>query len=87
MIVLAVSCSSLGEERDEFANLSTEEQFYRDANRQLNSSNFTGAVRTYEALESRFPFGQYAAQAQIELQPTALSDSTQTTPASTMRTI
>lgn len=67
MIVLTVSCSSLGEDRDEFANLSTEEQFYRDANRQLNSSNFTGAVRTYEALESRFPFGQYAAQAQLEL--------------------
>jgi len=47
--------------------MSTEEQFYRTANQQLNASNFSGAVRTYQALESRFPFGQYAAQAQLEL--------------------
>jgi outer membrane protein assembly factor BamD len=64
-----VSCSWLrgGDERDEFADLTTEEQFYRTANRQLNSSNFSGAVATYQALESRFPFGQFAAQAQLEL--------------------
>lgn len=67
LISLTVSCSSLREERGEFANLSTEEQFYRDANRQLNSANYSGAVRTYQALEARFPFGQYAAQAQLEL--------------------
>ena len=67
IVCFAVSCSSSREERDEFEGLSTEEQFYRTANRQLNSSNFTGAVQTYQALESRFPFGQYAAQAQLEL--------------------
>lgn len=67
IICFAVSCSSSREERDAFANLSTEEQFYRTANRQLNSANFSGAVQTYQALESRFPFGQYAAQAQLEL--------------------
>jgi outer membrane protein assembly factor BamD len=67
IVVFAVSCSSTREERDQFAGLSTEEQFYRTANRQLNSSNFSGAVQTYQALESRFPFGQYAAQAQLEL--------------------
>jgi outer membrane protein assembly factor BamD len=56
-----------GEGRDEFAGLSTEEQFYRRANEQLNSQNFRGAISTYQALESRFPFGSFAAQAQIEL--------------------
>ncbi len=54
-------------ERDEFEGLSNEEQFYRRALDQLNSSNFIGAIATYEALESRFPFGRFAAQAQIEI--------------------
>lgn len=68
ILLTSVSCSLFdSEERDEFASLSTEEQFYRTANQQLNASNFSAAVRTYQALESRFPFGQYAAQAQLEL--------------------
>lgn len=56
-----------GGDRDEFAGLSTEEQFYRRALDQLNSNNFNGAIATYQALESRFPFGRFAAQAQIEI--------------------
>lgn len=55
------------EEKDEFENLTTEEQFYRRALEQLNSSNFQGSISTYQALESRFPFGRFAAQAQIEI--------------------
>jgi outer membrane protein assembly factor BamD len=55
------------EEQDEFAGLSTEEQFYLRAVEQLNAQNFRGAIATYQALESRFPFGRFATQAQIEL--------------------
>lgn len=66
--VLLTGCGLFGgRDRDEFAGLSTEEQFYRRALDQLNSSNFTGAIATYQALESRFPFGRFAAQAQIEI--------------------
>ncbi len=54
-------------EKDEFVGLSTEEQFYRRALDQLNSQNFQGSIATYQALESRFPFGRFAAQAQIEI--------------------
>ena len=54
-------------ERDEFAGLTTEEQFYRRALQQLNSHNFQGSITTYQELESRFPFGRFAAQAQIEI--------------------
>lgn len=62
------SCSMFGgEERDEFAGLSTEEQFYTIAQRQLNSRNYRAAIATYQALESRFPFGRFAAQGQLEL--------------------
>ena len=56
-----------GDDNDEFAGLSTEEQFYRRALDQLNSNNFNGAIATYQALESRFPFGRFAAQAQVEI--------------------
>lgn len=62
-------CSLFGddEDADEFAGLTTEEQFYRAALDQLNGQNFRGAIATYQALESRFPFGRFAAQAQIEI--------------------
>tara|TARA_B110000971_G_scaffold94785_1_gene97484 strand:- start:385 stop:1371 length:987 start_codon:yes stop_codon:yes gene_type:complete len=55
------------DDKDQFANLSTEEQFYQRALDQLNSQNFRGSIDTYQALESRFPFGRFADQAQIEV--------------------
>ena len=63
-----VSCSWWSQdERDPFAGASTEQQFYERANDLLNAGNYPRAVQTYQALESRFPFGQYASQAQLEL--------------------
>ncbi len=55
------------EDQDEFAGLSTEQQFYERALDQLEGQNFRGAIATYQALESRFPFGRFAEQAQIEI--------------------
>jgi outer membrane protein assembly factor BamD len=55
------------EDDDQFAGLSSEEQFYIRAQDQLGSQNFRGAIETYQALESRFPFGRFADQAQIEV--------------------
>ncbi len=66
--LLSGACGWFGDdEKDEFAGLTTEEQFYRRALEQLNSSNFRGSIATYQALESRFPFGRFAAQAQVEI--------------------
>lgn len=70
ILALAISgCSLFGDDEDEneFAGLSTEEQFYERALDQLNGQNFRGAISTYQALESRFPFGRFAEQAQIEI--------------------
>ncbi len=67
-LLLLSSCGLFnGDEEDEFAGLSTEEQFYLEAVEFLNSQSYRSAIILYEALESRFPFGRYAAQAQIEL--------------------
>ena len=62
-------CGLFGDDEDsnEFAGLSTEEQFYERALDQLNGQNYRGAISTYQALESRFPFGRFAEQAQIEI--------------------
>ncbi len=68
LFLTLVSCSIFnGDERDEFEGLTTEEQFYVTAQRQLNARNYRAAISTYQALESRFPFGRYAAQGQLEL--------------------
>lgn len=71
LLLLCLSLSACGwfggGDRDEFSDLTTEEQFYRRALDQLNGQNFRGAISTYQALESRFPFGRFAAQAQIEI--------------------
>lgn len=72
LLILPLILNSCGlfsddEDADEFRGLSSEEQFYRRALEQLNSRNIQGAISTYQALESRFPFGKFAEQAQIEI--------------------
>ena len=46
---------------------SGEQQMYRRAQRFLDSSNFDLAISALQQLESRYPFGKYAEQAQLEL--------------------
>ncbi len=68
LLISFSGCAWFGrDDNDQFAGLSTEEQFYRRALEQLNNNNFNAAIGTYEALEARFPFGRFAAQAQIEI--------------------
>ncbi len=43
------------------------EEFYKNAREELDSGNYTAAVKTYEALEAKYPFGRYAQQAQIDI--------------------
>ncbi len=43
------------------------EEFYKNAKEELDSGNYGGAVKAYEALEAKFPFGRYAQQAQLDI--------------------
>ncbi len=45
----------------------TVEQFYSEARSELAKGNYLTAIEYYETLESRFPFGKYATQAQIDV--------------------
>lgn len=45
----------------------TVEQFYNEARSELGKGNYLTAIEYFETLESRFPFGKYATQAQIDV--------------------
>ena len=57
-----VSCNSDGPEIEQ-----PEKIFYDQAQKRMASNNFFGAIEALEAIESRYPFGKYAEQAQVEL--------------------
>jgi len=44
----------------------TVEQYYEDAKDELTAGNYEAAIKGYEALEARFPYGRFAQQAQLD---------------------
>ena len=61
-----VACGPAKEEIDPTADWSVE-KFYLEARAELANKNYLTAIEYYETLESRFPFGKYATQAQIDV--------------------
>ena len=59
---ILISCRSDGHEIEQ-----PEKIYYDQAQRRMNSNNYFGAIESLEAIESRYPFGKYAEQAQVEL--------------------
>ncbi|CAA0097283.1 Outer membrane protein assembly factor BamD [Halioglobus japonicus] len=59
-------CSS-NDQLPDIAADAGEQQIYEDAQRYLRGDNYDMAVKSLELLESRYPFGKYAEQAQLEL--------------------
>jgi outer membrane protein assembly factor BamD len=64
---LALSgCGVFGDKEDETKNWSAA-KLYAEAKDELNNGGYEKAVQYFERLESRFPFGTYAQQAQMEI--------------------
>jgi outer membrane protein assembly factor BamD len=61
-----VACGPSKEDIDPTADWSVE-KFYKEARSELSKENYLTAIEYYETLESRFPFGKYATQAQIDV--------------------
>jgi outer membrane protein assembly factor BamD len=59
-------CSGLPELQDETSGWSAQ-KLYAEAKDNLNDGNYERAVKLFETLESRYPFGRYAQQAQLEV--------------------
>ncbi len=63
-----VACLGLaGCNSDEKLDTRSAEELYRDAKASLDKGNWPRAVQTYRALQTRYPFGRYAEQAQLEM--------------------
>ena len=63
-IALIAGCSNDQVEDDLEA---TELAYYTSAQDSLRAGNYAGAIQKLQLLESRFPFGRYAEQAQLEI--------------------
>lgn len=64
-VIIAIAL--MGCKNDPADRESTELSYYRAAQSNLRSGNYTDAVSLLQLLESRFPFGRYAQQAQLEI--------------------
>jgi outer membrane protein assembly factor BamD len=64
--VLLAGCGLLPEQVDETRGWSVQ-RLYSEAKSELNNYNYEQAIKYYEKLEARYPYGRYAQQAQIEI--------------------
>lgn len=64
--LLLHGCSLLPEPTDETKDWSAS-RIYSEAKDAMNASDYEDAIKYYEMLESRYPFGRYAEQGQIEI--------------------
>jgi outer membrane protein assembly factor BamD len=66
LVVALTGCGIFGKEIDTTEGWSAA-KLYAEAASELDSSNYARAVELYEKLESRYPFGRYAMQAQLDV--------------------
>lgn len=66
LCTLISGCSLFSESADKTADW-TAQQIYAEAKGALLENDYAGAIKNYELLEARYPFGRYAQQAQMEI--------------------
>src|SRR5690348_17836751 len=65
MALMAAGCGLLPDVKDETSGWSAE-QLYKNAHEAMLDGNYTRAVKLFETLEARYPYGRYAQQAILE---------------------
>lgn len=66
LFISLTGCGVFGDKVEESKNW-TAEKLYAEAKDELAASSYERAISLFERLESRFPFGDYAQQAQVEI--------------------
>ena len=66
MVLWLAGCGLLPEVQDETKGWSAQ-RLYTEAKDAMANSNYETAVKYYETLEARYPYGRYAQQAQLEV--------------------
>jgi outer membrane protein assembly factor BamD len=64
---LLSGCMSFFEKEDEKTRNWSASQFYNKASESLGEGDYETAIKYYELLEARYPFGRYAMQAQLDV--------------------
>lgn len=64
---LMSGCTSMFEKEEEKTRNWSASQFYSKASGALAEGDYETAIRYYEMLEARYPFGKYAMQAQLDV--------------------
>lgn len=59
------ACNLFPDRKDDNTDWSAS-KFYSEAKDKMNSGSFAAAIKLFETLEARFPYGRYAQQAQLE---------------------
>lgn len=65
-LILLAGCSLLPKEKDETLGWSAQ-KFYTEASFAMSDHDYETAIKYFEGLESRYPFGRYAMQAQLDV--------------------
>lgn len=66
LVCLLAGCGWLNTSEDETAGWSAQ-RLYSESKEALNDGNYAQAIKYFEKLEARYPFGRYAQQAQLEI--------------------
>jgi outer membrane protein assembly factor BamD len=66
LALLVGGCGLLPDQKDETSDWNAE-KLYNEAKDALNDGGYERSIKLFEKLESRYPYGRYAQQAQLEL--------------------
>src|SRR5690606_33349242 len=66
LVIMLAACGILSEKTVDHSKWSAS-KFYVEAKNELNEGNYSAAVKLFESLEARYPYGRYAQQAQLEI--------------------
>ena len=67
LLVCVAGCSMLPKVDDDETRGWSAQKLYSEAKSNLNDGNYEKAIKLYEKLEARFPYGRFAQQAQLEI--------------------
>lgn len=67
ILVLGLSACGLLPDRTDDQEDWSANKFYSEAKEKLNDGSYAAAIKLYETLESRYPYGRIAQQAQLEI--------------------
>ena len=67
LVLMLSACSIFSSKDDKSAKTDEAEEIYAKAKEQMERADYTAAIKHFETLQSRFPYGRYAQQALTQL--------------------